>query len=365
MTGSIGKFFSVSVFGESHGSGIGAVVDGCPAGLKLTLEDIQSEVDKRRPQKAAFSTSRTEEDKVQIFSGVMNGRTTGAPISMLVFNRDADSSSYERIKNTPRPGHADLTAFLKYGGFSDYRGGGRFSGRITAGFVMAGAVAKRLLDTIGIEILAHTVAIGGIKAAEKTFGEIRENVEKSPLRCADPAAEASMNELIQKVREQKDSIGGVIEGIALNVPAGLGEPFADTLEGEIAKAIFAIPAVKGVEFGAGFEVADKTGSLNNDPFIIRNGKIVTSSNNAGGILGGISNGMPIVVRVAVKPTPSISRPQKTVNLKTMEETTLTIEGRHDACIVPRAVPVVSGVLAITLADMALRRGIIPEVIHEP
>ena len=362
MAGSIGNIFKVTVFGESHGQGIGAVIDGCPAGLEITLDDIQKEMDKRRPQKASFSTARAEEDKVQIFSGISNNCTTGAPICLMVMNRDADSSAYEKIKDTPRPGHADYTAYIKYGGFSDYRGGGRFSGRITAGFVMAGAVARKLLSTIGVEILAHTVTIGGTRAGNKTVTEIRENVHQSLLRCADPKAEAQMTALIQKAREEGDSLGGVIEGIALNVPAGLGEPVFDTIEGEIAKALFAIPAVKGVEFGAGFEAAGKKGSENNDSYVLNDGEIITRTNNAGGILGGITSGMPIVVRVAVKPTPSISRPQQTVNLKTMKETTLMIEGRHDACIVPRAVVVVESMMAITLADLALKAQIIPEVI---
>ncbi len=362
MTGSLGKLFSVSIFGESHGRGIGVVVDGCPAGLTLTQDDIQRELDRRRPQTAAFSTPRAEEDRVEILSGILNEHTTGAPISLLVWNRDADSSAYERMKDTPRPGHADFTAFIKYGGFSDYRGGGRFSGRITAGMVMAGAIAKKLLGIIGVEILAHTVAIGGVSARTQSLAEIKEKVSRSPLRCADPEAEKRMSEVIQQARAEGDSVGGIIEGIAMNVPAGLGEPVFDSLEGELAKALFAIPAVKGVEFGAGFQVAAKRGSENNDPFVLKEGKIITVTNNAGGILGGISNGMPILVRVAVKPTPSISRPQKTVNLKTMTETDLTIQGRHDACIVPRAVVVVEAMLALTLADLALRAHLLPEVI---
>ncbi len=362
MAGSIGSIFKVTVFGESHGRGIGAVIDGCPAGLEITPGDIQKEMDKRRPQKAAFSTARTEEDKVQVFSGVFNNHTTGAPICLMVLNRDADSSAYEKIKDTPRPGHADYTAFVKYGGFSDYRGGGRFSGRITAGFVMAGAVAKKLLSTIGVEVLAHTFAIGGIEAAHKTIDEIRKNTADSPLRCADPEAGAKMTALIEKTRVEGDSLGGVIEGIAVNVPAGLGEPVFDTAEGEMTKALFAIPAVKGVEFGAGFKSAGMKGSENNDPFAISNGRVVTQSNNAGGILGGITSGMPVVVRVAVKPTPSISRPQQTIDLKNMKETALKIEGRHDACIVPRAVVVVESMMSITIADLVLRARIIPEVL---
>ncbi|MFH0846601.1 MAG: chorismate synthase [Chloroflexota bacterium] len=363
MTGSLGKLFNISVFGESHGRGVGVVIDGCPAGLALNQDDIQRELDRRRPGTSVASTSRSEADRAEVFAGVFNGRTTGAPIALWVTNQDVDSSAYERMKDTPRPGHADFTAFVKYGGFSDYRGGGRFSGRITAGFVMGGAVAKKLLATIGIEIIAHTVAIGGVSARALSLKEIKEGAFRSSLGCADSEAEKRMTEVIGKAREAGDSVGGIIEGIALNIPAGVGEPIFDSLEGELAKALFAIPGVKGVEFGAGFGVAGKRGSKNNDPFALKGGRVVTLTNNAGGILGGLSNGMPIVVRVAVKPTPSVSRPQKTVNLKTMEETDLAIQGRHDACIVPRAVVVVEALLAVTLADLSLRAHLLPEVIR--
>ncbi|HLB28316.1 MAG TPA: chorismate synthase, partial [Dehalococcoidales bacterium] len=359
-----GKLFTITSFGESHGKCVGVVIDGCPAGLPLNLDDIQKEVDKRRPGGSAASTTRAEEDKVEILSGIFNGHTTGAPICLLTWNRDADSSQYERIRFTPRPGHADYTAFVKYGGFNDFRGGGRFSGRITATFVMAGAVAKQLLNTIGVEVLAHTTEIGGVKAEAKKIAEIRKNVETDPLKCADPKAAKEMMRLIEEAREAADSLGGTIEGMALNLPAGLGEPVFDTLEGELAKALFAIPAVKGVEFGAGFSASNKRGSENNDPFTVRNGKIVTTTNNAGGILGGISNGMPLVLRVAVKPTPSIASKQETVDLTKGQNASLEIKGRHDACIVPRAVPVVEAMMAVTLCDFALRAQLIPEVIKK-
>ncbi len=359
---SIGKIFTITSFGESHGNCMGIIIDGCPAGLPVTAEDVQREVDKRRPGTGVLTTSRVEEDKVEILSGIFNGRTTGAPVCLLVWNKDVDSSEYEKIRFLPRPGHADYTAFIKYGGFNDFRGGGRFSGRTTAGFVMAGAVAKKLLSLIGIEVLAHTVAIGGIKAKVSAFNEIRENVEKNPVRCADLEAAEEMTRVIEQAKEDGDSVGGIIEGIALNSPAGLGEPVFDTLEGDLAKALFAIPAVKGVEFGSGFQAAEKKGSENNDPFTIRYGKIVTETNNAGGVLGGISNGMPIVVRVAVKPTPSIAKSQETVNIENMESASLAIKGRHDACIVPRAVPVVESMMAVTLCDFAMRAGLIPRVI---
>jgi len=359
---SFGRLFTVTSFGESHGRCVGAVVDGCPAGLAISENDIQKELDRRKPGGSIAATARAEEDKVEILSGIYNGTTTGAPICLVIWNRDVDSSQYEKVRFLPRPGQADYTAFIKYGGFNDFRGGGRFSGRITATFVMAGAVARKLLSLTGIEVLSHTVAIGGIRAQAKGLAEIRKNVEKNPLRCADPAAAAEMTEAIGKAKKESDSLGGVVEVIALNVPAGLGEPVFDTLDGELAQAMLAIPAVKGVEFGAGFSVAGKKGSENNDPFTIENGKIITGTNHAGGILGGISNGMPIVSRVAIKPTPSIAQSQQTVNMKDITASSLAVQGRHDACIVPRAVVVVESMMAITLCDFAMRAGIIPRVI---
>ena len=363
MKNSFGKLFTITSFGESHGRCVGITIDGCPAGLPITEEDIQREVDKRRPGASVASTSRAEEDKVEILSGTFNGHTTGAPICLLIWNKDIDSSEYEKTRFLSRPGHADYTAFIKYDGFNDFRGGGRFSGRLTATFVMAGAVAKRLLNPISVEVLAHTIEIGGIKAQIKGVDEARENVETNPLKCADLEAAKKMVKVIEKAREEGDSVGGVIEGIALNIPVGLGEPVFDTLEGDLAKALFAIPAVKGVEFGSGFSAARKRGSENNDPFTVKNGKIVTLTNNAGGILGGISNGMPIVLRVVVKPTASIARSQETVDMKKMQNASLEVKGRHDTCIVPRAVPVVESMMAVTLCDFAMRAGLIPEILH--
>ena len=362
MGNSLGKQFTVTSFGESHGRCVGVIIDGCPAALPITEEDIQREVDKRKPGIDAVATSRAEADKVEILSGIFNGVTTGAPICLLIWNKDIDSSEYEKMRFLPRPGHADYTAFMKYGGFNDFRGGGRFSGRITATFVMAGAIAKKLLNRIGVEVLAHTIQIGEIKADSKGVDEIKKNVDQNPLKCADLKAAEEMSRVIEKVKEDGDSIGGIIEGMALNVPVGWGEPVFDTLDGDLAKALFAIPAVKGVEFGSGFSAARKRGSENNDPFTISNGKIETVTNNAGGILGGLSNGMPIVVRVAIKPTSSIAKSQQTVNLKDMESARLMVKGRHDVCIVPRAVAVVESMMAVTLCDFAMRSGFIPEVI---
>ncbi len=361
MGNSLGKLFTITSFGESHGNCMGVVIDGCPAGLPITEEDIQQEVERRRPG-AVGTTGRWESDKVEILSGVYNGFTTGAPICLLTWNKDIDSGVYKRNRFALRPGHADYTAFVKYGGFNDFRGGGRFSGRITVAFVMAGAIAKKLLGRLGVDVFAHTVEIGGIKAQPKELTEIKENARKNPLWCADQEAAEKMARLIEKTREEKDSLGGIIEGVALNVPAGLGEPVFDNLDGELAKALFAVPAVKGVEFGVGFAVAGMKGSENNDPFIIKEGKIITTINNAGGILGGISNGMPIVVRVAIKPTSSIAKNQETVDIKNMDNTTLSVKGRHDVCIVPRAVAVVEAMMAVTLCDFAIRTGLLPRVI---
>lgn len=362
---STGKALVLTCFGESHGKIIGAVIDGCPAGLPISTEDIQAEVDKRRPGLASVSTPRKEEDRVEILSGVFKGYTTGAPICMLIKNVDTKSEDYEIVEDKPRPGHADYTAYVKYGGFSDYKGGGRFSGRITAGYVMAGAVAKKLLALLNIEVLAHTVQISKVKVSRKvTYDEIRTNVYKNSVRCSEPETAALMEKTILKVAKEGDSLGGIVEAIALNVPAGLGEPVFDSLDSEIAKIMFNIPAVKGVEFGAGFRAASLKGSENNDQYTVKNGKVVTLTNNAGGVLGGISTGMPIIVNVALKPTSSISKRQKTVDLAEMKETEIELSGRHDPCVVPRAVTVVEACLAFVLADHALRSGKISRVIRK-
>jgi chorismate synthase len=340
------------------------VIDGCPAGLPLTAEDVQAELDKRRPGLTPVSTSRKEEDRVEILSGIYKGYTTGAPICMIIRNRDVQSGVYEKIRFKPRPGHADYTSYVKYGGYSDYRGGGRFSGRITAAYVMAGAVAKKLLSTLNIEVLAHTVQIGKVKVRrDPSIEEIRENTYRNPVRCADPEAASLMEKEILKAQREGDSVGGIIEGVAVNPPAGLGEPIFDSLDADISKMMFNIPAVKGVEFGAGFGAASLRGSENNDQYSIEDGRVVTLTNNAGGVLGGISTGMPLIVRVAFKPTPSISKRQRTVDLASMTETEIEVEGRHDPCIVPRAVPVVEACLAFVLADHAVRAQKIPRVLR--
>jgi len=362
MSNSIGKNFVVTSFGESHGKCVGVVIDGCPAGLHVSEREIEHEMERRKPLPQAGGTTRVEEDKVEILSGLYRSLTTGAPICALVWNKNADSSHYDRMHSMFRPGQADYTAFIKYSGFNDYRGGGRFSGRITAGFVIAGIFAKKLLANSGINVVAHTVEIGGIEARSYNYKTILKNIKKNPLSCADQAASAKMMHAIDLARKDGDSLGGVIEGLAVNVPAGLGEPVFESLDSELAKSLFSIPAVKGVEFGAGFGVSCLKGSENNDAFIIDKGRIVTLTNNAGGILGGISNGMPVLVRVAIKPTASISKKQRTVDIEKMQETDIEIKGRHDACIVPRAVVVVESMMAVTLCDFAMRAGIIREAL---
>jgi chorismate synthase len=365
MNNSLGRIFRLSSFGESHGDCIGVLIDGCPAGLKITVDDIQIEVDKRKASNRNLATSRHEDDRIEFFSGVFDGRTTGAPICLVIWNKNIDSSEYDRLKNTPRPGHADYPAFTKYGGYNDFRGGGRFSGRITAGFVMAGAIAKKLLETIGISILAHVNEIGGIRAkSENNIEIIKNNVVKNEVYCADLIAAEQMITAIKKAKLEGDSLGGVIESLALGVPPGLGEPVFGNLESELSRAYFAIPAVKGVEFGIGFAASRLRGSQNNDPFLLKDGKVITLSNNSGGILGGLSNGMPIIAHIAIKPTPSISLPQQTVNIIKQRNTRLKVRGRHDTCIVPRAVPVVEAMTAIVLCDMALQENMIPRVINE-
>jgi chorismate synthase len=362
MPNSLGRLFTITSFGESHGKCVGVIVDGCPAGLSLTALDVQREVDRRRAGDDMAATTRREKDKVEILSGVADGFTTGAPVCLLIMNEDVDDSEYEKIRFRLRPGHADYTAYVKYGGFNDWRGGGRFSGRLTATFVMAGAIARKILKNISVEIVAHTVEIGGIAIRPMEYEEIKRRAVKDSFFCADKDASQKMAELIARTKAEGDSLGGIVEGIAFNIPVGLGEPVFDNLDGDLAKALLAIPAVKGVEFGAGFPSARRKGSENNDPFIVQDGRVVTATNNAGGILGGISNGMPLVVRVAIKPTSSIAMEQETVDIQKMENTHIKVGGRHDVCIVPRAVPVVEAMMAVTLCDFAMRAGLIPRVI---
>lgn len=360
----LGERFVVVSFGESHGRCVGAVVEGCPAGLPIDLKEIQRDLDLRRPGYSNITSRRREEDLVEILSGVFQGYTTGAPICMLVWNLDVDSKPYEAYHDIPRPGHADYVARVKYGGYNDWRGGGRFSGRITVSYVLAGAVAKKLLrHTLGVEVLAYTLEIGGVRSKSLSSYEVRELRYSNPVRCPDLEAAEEMEERIREAQREGDSVGGIIECRSLNVPVGLGEPVFASLESDLSKALFSIPGVKGVEFGAGFDVTRMRGSESNDPYTVREGKVKTLTNKAGGILGGISTGMPIVLRVAFKPTSSIAKEQRSVNLKTMSETSIRVGGRHDPCIVPRAVPVVEAAVAMVLADHALMAGFIPRVLR--
>ena len=364
MSNSIGNVFRVTSFGESHGRCIGTVVDGCPAGLKLDVVGVQRELDRRRPGQSRVTTTRIEEDRLEVLSGVYGGYTTGAPICMLVWNKDQDSSMYDEFRLKPRPGHADYSAQVRYGGFNDHRGGGRFSGRITAGYVMAGAVAKQLLSEIlGVEVLAYTANIGSIKTPPVSLEEIRGNTERTPVRCPHMPTAEKMIVAIEAARANNDSLGGEVACLASGLPAGVGQPVFDTLEGDLSKALFAVPAVKAVEFGAGKCLTSMRGSEANDIYRMIDGKVSIESNYSGGILGGVSNGMPLTIKAAFKPTPSISRSQQTVDLGELKDVKLTIKGRHDPCIVPRAVPVVEAMVAMVLIDHALRRGLVPQVLE--
>lgn len=353
----IGKMFNVTTFGSSHGKALGAVVDGCPANLEISDNDIQIELDKRRPGTSNITSSRQEKDKINILSGLFNGKTDGTPITAVVYNKDMDSSAYENIKNNPRPGHGDYTWKTKYNIY-DYRGGGRGSGRTTIGHVIGGAIAKKLLNTMNIKVVSHVTQIGNIKAAKMEFNGIEENIDLNTVRCADPYAAPRMEALILHLKESGESVGGIVETIISNVPVGLGEPVFNKLDSDIAHILMGIGSVKGVEIGIGFKAAELKGSQMNDGFYIDNNIIKTRTNNAGGILGGISTGMPIIIRMAVKPTPSISQIQKTVDLKTMKDTHIKIEGRHDPCICPRITTVSEASVSIIIADHLIRAGYI-------
>ena len=359
---SLGNRFKITSFGESHGKCIGAVIDGCPAGLPIIEKDIQEDVNRRRPGKSIISTSRSEQDKIEVISGVFRGKTTGAPICMLVWNKDIDSSQYELTRNIPRPGHADYPAKVKFNGFEDYRGGGRFSARSTVGFVMAGSIAKALiLKTLRAKIIAYTSEIGGIKSKKLPLAIIEEQRFKNDVKCPDFEAGKKMGRTIENAKQMGDSVGGVIECIVKDIQPGLGEPLFGALDSELSKALFSIPAVKSVGFGSGLNAASAKGSENNDEYRISNGKIVTTTNNSGGILGGISTGMPLIIRIAFKPTSSIAQKQKSVNLKKFTETKISVKGRHDPCVVPRAVPIVEAMVALVIADLGIIGGFIPPI----
>ncbi|MBX5443554.1 chorismate synthase [Sphaerobacter sp.] len=347
MASTYGRMFRVTTWGESHGPALGAVIDGCPAGLEISEELIQRDLDRRRVGQSQVTSPRQEKDRVQILSGVFEGRTTGAPISLITYNADVDSSKYEAIRDLFRPGHADYTYWAKYG-HRDHRGGGRSSARETWGRVAAGAVARALLRTIGVEVYGFVRQLHTIKM--ETFD--RDEIDRNPVRCPDPVAAEKMVQAILEAKEAKDSLGGLVEVRADNVPPGLGEPTADKLDALLGQAMFSIPAVKGVEIGEGFGAFLMTGKQHNDEFYIENGRVRTYSNHAGGMLGGISNGEQIVVRLAVKPTSSVSQPQRTVDIHGNEREIL-VEGRHDPSICPRVVPVAEAMMCLVLADLYL------------
>ena len=351
---------SVSLFGESHGKGIGVVMDKLPAGETLDLDEIGSFMARRAPKKDGTSTMRSEKDIPDILSGFYEGKTTGTPLAAVIFNTDQHSKDYGNISHIARPAHADYTGFLRYNGANDPRGGGHFSGRITAPLVFAGAVCGQILSHRGIATGAHIRSIKGI--SDDSFdpmnvtAEQLEAVKSRSFPTISDEAEQKMRDEILAARNNLDSVGGIVECAAVGFPAGIGSPMLEGLENIISRLVFAIPAVKGIEFGVGFGCADMFGSENNDEFALRDGKVVTLTNNHGGILGGISSGMPIIFRVAFKPTPSISRPQNSVDFKEMTEQELLIKGRHDPCVVPRAVPCVEAALNIALVSALAAEG---------
>jgi chorismate synthase len=354
----IGRLFRVTSWGESHGNAVGCVVDGCPSNLMLSIGDIQRELDRRRPGQSKVTTPRSEMDSVELLSGLFEGRTLGTPIAMLVYNRDADSSKYANLKDVVRPGQSDLAWRLKFG-HADYRGGGRGSARETVGRVAGGAVARKLLMGFGINTTAFSREIAGIRADGELDVKNRKNIESNSVRTIDLKKAKLMEEAVLSAKDAGDSVGGVVECVSTGVPPGLGEPVFGKLNADLASALMGIPGAKGFEVGLGFKLSRMKGSESNDAFMFKGKRVVTKSNNCGGILGGISNGMPIVVRVAFKPTASIARKQKTVNLKSNKNVEIQVEGRHDPCVVPRAVPIVEAMVNIVLADHGLLAGVIP------
>ena len=356
---SIGRRLILTSFGESHGKCIGTVLDGCPAGLELDEKDIQKMLNLRKPGQSLVSTQRKEGDIVEILTGTFRGYTTGAPITMIIWNKDQKSAAYEKLRTEMRPGHSDYPAYMKYKKFNDHRGGGRFSGRLTATHVMGGAIARKLLkDTIGVETNSYTSQIGKIKMKKEATRKELKLIYTNEVRCPEENTSKKMKNAILDARKKGDSLGGIIESITTSLPVGLGEPIFGSLESDISKAIFSIPAVKGIEFGSGFSGSEKFGSENNDAYVMKEGKVFTKTNNSGGILGGISNGMPITLRIAFKPASSISQIQQSVDIKKKKSVKLQVGGRHDPCVVPRAPPVVDSLVALTIADHALLSGFI-------
>ncbi|MCH5314949.1 MAG: chorismate synthase [Eubacterium sp.] len=357
MSSNFGQNIKLSVFGESHGSAIGCIIDGLPAGFELDMEKIYFEMARRAPGKDKTATPRLEKDIPIILSGVIDNITTGAPLAMEIENSNTKSGDYSNLMSVPRPSHSDYPAYVKYNGNNDIRGGGHFSGRLTAPIVFAGAVAKQILEQKGITVGAHIKSISdvsdkGFDMAEVTAKQLKD-VSSKAFAVIDNDVEDKMRQAVEEARLSLDSVGGVIECAAVGLPVGIGSNIFSTVESKLASILFAIPAVKGVEFGAGFDIAAMHGSQANDPYSVKDGRVFIEKNNNGGVLGGMTSGAPIIVRAAIKPTPSISQEQKSVNLQTMEEETLVIKGRHDPCIVPRAVPVIEAAVAFGLLDLMM------------
>ncbi len=354
MSGMWGNKIKFSIFGESHGVAIGGVLDGIKAGTKIDFDKIDFEM-KRRNHRAFYSTARDEKDAYEILSGVRDGITTGSPIGFMIRNKDQHSSDYVNLNETPRPGHADYPAVVKFGGFNDYRGGGHFSGRITAPLTFAGSVARQILEQKGVRIVSHIYSIGAVKSRSILDNpltiEEAEALHGMEFPVLSPDTAKAMEEEIMKYKTDCNSVGGVVECAVYGMEPGVGSPFFSSVESEIARMMFSIPAVKGVEFGRGFDIAAMNGFDANDNYEIKDGKVNALTNNNGGVLGGITNGMPIVFRVAIKPTPSIFKTQKTVNLNDMTNDEITLKGRHDACIVPRAAAVVEAGAALCLLNL--------------
>lgn len=355
MSSTYGEKLKLSIFGQSHGPAIGMTLDGIPAGLPVDMDKLQVFLNRRAPGNHEYATSRKEADKPQFLAGIVDGHTCGAPIAAIIPNSNTRSGDYSNLKDVPRPGHADFTAQMKYGGYQDVAGGGHFSGRLTAPLCIAGGLCKQWLEEMGVRVAAHIVAIGGVVDDPVYVDWAEPNLDgiSKDFPVMNPEAGEKMREAIARAKADGDSVGGLIECIAAGLPAGLGEPMFGGMESKIAQIVYGIPAIKGLNFGTGFAGSYMRGSENNDTYVIRGGRVKTLRNYAGGILGGITNGMPIVFEVAVKPTPSISMPQKSVSLSRMEETELVVKGRHDPCIVPRAVPVVEAAAAIAIYDAIL------------
>ncbi|MGE5629569.1 MAG: chorismate synthase [Caulobacteraceae bacterium] len=358
MSGTWGNSIKISIFGESHGKAIGINIDGLKAGILLDINYIRREMQRRAPGNSEFSTPRREGDEFEILSGYFEGRTTGTPLCAVIYNTDKKSGDYSKLKNIMRPSHGDFTGYVKYNGFNDYRGGGHFSGRLTAPLVFAGAICKQLLNSRGITIASHIKSIG--EEQDESFDPvaieagISEILASKAFPVLNAESEVLMKEVVARAKVQRDSVGGIVETAILGVEPGIGEPFFDSVESTLAHLIFSIPGVKGLEFGAGFDISRMHGSGAKDEYYMEDGKVRTYSNNNGGILGGITNGMPLIFRTAFKPTASIGMLQRTIDMENKVNTTIEVQGRHDPCIVPRAVPVVEAVAAIALLDLIMQ-----------